>query len=136
MNREENFTKAVPTEGAELKVTGSCEFTSDIQLPGMLVVKALYPEYPRAHGAVIETIEGVGDVDDLHPLQQSFVDHGAVQCGYCTPGFIMSGVTLIEEKPHPSENEIKRAVAGNLCRCTGYRKIIDAIELVEHDPTT
>ena len=74
------------------------------------------------------TIEDLAEGDELHPLQKSFVDNGAIQCGYCSPGFIMVGKALLEKTPHPSEDEIKTAVAGNICRCTGYQKIIQAID--------
>ncbi len=84
---------------------------------------------PEMDGMDITTIEGIADNDgNLSPLQQAFVDHAALQCGFCTPGFIMSGTALLNENPHPSRDEIKRAISGNLCRCTGYVRIIEAIE--------
>jgi carbon-monoxide dehydrogenase small subunit len=81
-----------------------------------------------AKGKSILTIEGVADGNQLHPLQQSFVDLGAVQCGFCTPGMILSAKAFLEENPEPTRDEIKTALAGNLCRCTGYVKIVDAVE--------
>ena len=84
---------------------------------------------PEMDGMDITTIEGIADSDgNLSPLQQAFVDHAALQCGFCTPGFIMSGTALLNENPHPTRDEIKHAISGNLCRCTGYIRIIEAIE--------
>jgi len=84
----------------------------------------------QAEGKRIETIEGLGAAERLHPLQKSFIQHGAVQCGFCTPGMIMSAVALLRKNPNPSAEEIKRGISGNLCRCTGYAKIIRAIQNV------
>jgi len=79
-------------------------------------------------GKAVLTIEGLGDAENVHPLQQAFVDAGAVQCGYCTPGMIMTAKALLDKNPNPTTDEIKDALAGNLCRCTGYIKIIDAVK--------
>ena len=81
-----------------------------------------------AEGKSIETIEGMASGEELHPLQQSFIDYGAVQCGYCTPGLLMMAKHLLEHNPTPSEDEIRAGIAGNLCRCTGYTKIVEAIQ--------
>ena len=75
------------------------------------------------------TIEGLGNADNVHPIQQAFVDAGAIQCGFCTPGMIMSAKALLDKNPNPTEAEIKEALAGNLCRCTGYIKIIQAAQM-------
>jgi len=102
---------------------GSCTFFFN-HLP---VLSCLIPA-PRAFLSKVTTIEGISENGDLHPIQQAFIDEGAVQCGYCTPGFIMSAIKLLEEKPAPSRTEIMEGLAGNICRCTGYNSIITAVE--------
>ena len=82
---------------------------------------------PQADGKDILTVEGLAKGDELHPIQRAFVEKGAVQCGFCTPGFIMSTYALLKENPNPSNEEILTALEGNLCRCTGYTKIIEAV---------
>jgi carbon-monoxide dehydrogenase small subunit len=79
------------------------------------------------HGKEILTIEGLGQGTKLHPLQKAFVEKGALQCGFCTPGMILTAKAFLDEHPHPSEGEVKKAISGNLCRCTGYIKIVEAI---------
>ena len=81
----------------------------------------------QADGAQVTTIEGMGTVDDLHPLQEAFWEHHGLQCGYCTPGMIMAAADLLEHNPDPSEQEVRDALAGNLCRCTGYHNIVKAV---------
>ncbi len=80
-----------------------------------------------AHDADVTTIEGLADRDGLHPVQQAFVDHGGLQCGFCTPGLIMAAVGLLRENPDPTIEEVKYGIGGNLCRCTGYSKVVEAI---------
>lgn len=83
----------------------------------------------QARGKQVETIEALGDEENLHPIQQAYIDAGAVQCGYCTPGMIMSTKELLKKKSLPQDTEIKEALAGNICRCTGYQQIVDAVKI-------
>ena len=87
----------------------------------------------QLEGRSVQTVEGISQGDELHPVQQSFVEHGAVQCGYCTSGMVLTSLDLLKRTPSPSRDEIRRAISGNLCRCTGYQKIVDAVERVSRN---
>jgi len=108
--------------------TGNCGACSMI-VDGMLV-KSCMMLAVQADGAAIETVEGLADGDELTPLQQAFSEHHALQCGYCTPGMLMSATALLRDNPSPSEDEIKKALQGNICRCTGYWNIFEAVKAV------
>jgi aerobic-type carbon monoxide dehydrogenase small subunit (CoxS/CutS family) len=106
--------------------TGNCGACSVI-VDGTLVKSCMLLAV-QADGATIETVEGLADGDRLSPLQQAFSDHHALQCGYCTPGMLMSATALLRENPSPSEAEIRKALQGNICRCTGYWNIFEAVK--------
>src|SRR6266511_3294038 len=108
--------------------TGNCGACS-ILVDGVLV-KSCMMLAVQANGASIETVEGLSQDGELTPLQQAFSDHHALQCGYCTPGMLMSATALLRANPHPSEDEIRRGIQGNICRCTGYVIIVEAIKAV------
>ena len=103
---------------------GSCS----VLLDGELVCSCLVLG-AQADGHEVVTVEGLADGDALHPVQQAFVDAGAVQCGFCTPGLVVAVTDLLARTPHPGDDEIREALSGNLCRCTGYAKIFDAVRL-------
>ncbi len=111
-------------EGCGKGECGACTVIMNGELITSCLVLA-----PQADGAVITTIEGIGSGDHLDLIQEAFIETGAVQCGFCTPGIILAAKKLLEENSYPDEEAIKRSISGNLCRCTGYQKIIDAIEL-------
>ena len=103
---------------------GSCT----VMLDGVPVCACLVAA-GQAEGRKVVTVEGLADAEALHPVQTAFVDAGAVQCGFCTPGLVVAAADLLQRSPRPSDPEIREALAGNLCRCTGYEKILDAVRL-------
>jgi len=112
-------------KGCETGDCGACTVILDGQAVCSCMMLAM-----EADGKSITTIEGLVKDGKLHPLQKAFVEYGAIQCGYCSPGMILSAKALLDRNPSPTEQEIKEAIAGNLCRCTGYAKIIEAIQSV------
>jgi carbon-monoxide dehydrogenase small subunit len=108
--------------GCEHGVCGACTVLLDGQPVRSCLLLAV-----QADGADVTTVEGLADGDRLHPLQQAFWDHHGLQCGFCTPGILLTAKALLEDNPHPTDEEIREAIAGNLCRCTGYHFIVDAI---------
>ncbi len=112
-------------EGCGAGECGACTVIMDGKPVNACLILA-----PELNGKRIETVEGLADGDMLSPLQESFIEHMALQCGFCTPGMLMSAEALLRENPHPSREDIACAMSGNLCRCTGYKKIVEAIEAV------
>ena len=125
----------------ELHLTGSKEGCGNgncgactVQFDGKIIDSCLTLGIEAASHDIL-TIEGLDNAGKLHPIQQAFVDHSGLQCGFCTPGFIMATKALLENNPHPTEREIRAGIAGNLCRCTGYDKIVKAIQAVVEKET-
>lgn len=114
-------------EGCGEGECGACT----VMMGGRTVNSCLVPAM-EAEGQEILTIEGMSDGDKLHPIQEAFVEHSGMQCGFCTPGMIMSAKALLDEKPVPSREEIREGISGNLCRCTGYTKIFESISAASH----
>jgi aerobic carbon-monoxide dehydrogenase small subunit len=108
--------------GCETGICGACSVLLDGE-----VVKSCLSLAVQAHGRTITTIEGLATNGELHPIQQAFVDFGGLQCGYCTPGMIMTACGLLKHNPSPTREEVRQGLNGNLCRCTGYVQIVDAI---------
>jgi carbon-monoxide dehydrogenase small subunit len=110
-------------KGCDLGDCGACTVLLDGKAVNSCLVLAV-----QANGHTVQTIEGLESAEGLHPLQEAFIEKGAIQCGFCTSGMILSAKELFDQTPHPRESEIRRAISGNLCRCTGYQKIIEAIK--------
>ncbi len=121
----ENLRLTGTKQGCSLGDCGSCTVLMDGQPVNSCLVLAV-----EAEGHQILTIEGLSEEGKLHPIQQAFVEHGSIQCGFCSPGMILSAKALLDKNPRPAKSEIREAISGNLCRCTGYQKIVDAIQAV------
>lgn len=121
--RDQDFTEV--KRGCDKGDCGACTVILDGKAVLSCITLAL-----QADGRRVYTVKSLGRWDRLSPLQQAFVDHEALQCGFCTPGMLMSAKALLDANPHPTREEIREAISGNLCRCTGYTKIVDAIEAV------
>jgi aerobic carbon-monoxide dehydrogenase small subunit len=118
-------------EGCGIGECGACTIIVDGNAVNSCLMLA-----PQLDGRSVETIEGLGSGDSLHALQEAFLTHGAVQCGFCTPGVLLSAKALLARNPRPDRDEIVEALSGNLCRCTGYQQIIEAVEAVAGQGTT
>jgi carbon-monoxide dehydrogenase small subunit len=125
----ENFGLTGTKKGCNEGECGTCTVILDGKSVTSCLVLAV-----EAQGKSIETVEGLEQNGELHPLQQALIEHGAFQCGFCTPGVLMAAKGLLNENPKPSEEEVRRAIAGNLCRCTGYNKYVEAILAVAAKP--
>jgi carbon-monoxide dehydrogenase small subunit len=115
-------------EGCGVGECGACTVLMDGRPVNACLILA-----PKAEGRRVETVEGLGSSESLHPIQKSFIDHGAIQCGFCTPGILLSSKALLDNNPHPTTEEVKEAISGHLCRCTGYHQIIEAIKAIDKD---
>ncbi|VEN73486.1 Glyceraldehyde dehydrogenase small chain [Candidatus Desulfarcum epimagneticum] len=118
-------------KGCELGDCGSCTVIMDGRPVNSCLVLAA-----QAQGRRIVTVEGLETAEGLHPVQKAFVEKGAIQCGFCSPGMILSAKSLLDRRPDPDRGEIRKAISGNLCRCTGYQKIVDAVESLKDQPVT
>ncbi len=115
-------------EGCGMGECGSCT----VLLDGKTINSCIFPAW-EVEGRTVTTIEGLTDAQgNLHPIQKAFVEYGAIQCGFCTPGMVLSAKALLDENPKPTEEEIRNGIAGNLCRCTGYLQIVQAIKAVSN----
>lgn len=119
----DKFNLTGTKEGCGVGECGACTVLMNKKAVNSCLVLAA-----QVSGSEIETIESLADGELLHPLQKNFLSHGAVQCGFCTPGMILSSFALLRENPDPNEEEIKEAIAGNLCRCTGYKQIVESVK--------